>query len=565
MQPKQRSQGARRALVTAVFAAASTSGRALLLASELDIVVGGWFPPPPALQNDVPPVVQLVPMPRLAPVTEPPPEVVPSPSPAALMALSALSRNLTSVQDDVEKAETKFFGKNFDVNAVQSFMKRDAEMKSSNQAAKTSIAALEMKRNGLRTQLSRGRQQLQVRQSRMRAEEEQLQNTEAKQQSTKQEIQREIANLRTVREEEGFLMKQIHEDLQTPVEQQLLKSEMMKHQIQTAIAKGEAFKALVEEQELGKTRMAIDVELKKHQNLKMQLLTLHKYGEACHTREDQIEKETHLQNVEGPKENLLVDAVEKHAIAAENAATQRLQAEKMILSAELKEVENQVKMAFTALTAKTKQFERLKVEITAQFKATRAEMEEDMEYIKKVNKAIHANIQKEKQDRKKLELVELTIIQIMKELDPAKLATLKADYKALQKAFIRTDAALQKSKMAESQALAEAGEAAAETKAFSAAAKTSQEEKEKATEEGSAELKKEVLKAAAHKAKAEKDAKAAMVALEVKCRDEWDDISAKKAKEVKACDALQSELSVAKAQQEVLMSTLKARAAAAVL
>jgi len=474
--------------------------------------------------------------------------------------LSQITQKLISVQNDVDKTEKAILGKVFDIQAIRNFMTHHAELNAANQVAKNDVGALEIKSDELNKRLAGMKLQQQVRQGLMRAESAQLEAMVAQQGATIHALQQEIAARKTIRAKQA-LMKQVHDQLTMEKAQQVLKGEMMKQQIEVAINKGEELKDLAQDAELSKVKMAMEIELKKHQSLRMQLVTLHNYGDACHTRVEQLGKQTHIQAVEGPKEDLLLKAVEKHAIAAENAATQRLQAEKMILSAELEQAKMNVKMAHSALTAKTKQFERLKGEITATFTATRSEMKANMDRIKTLNKAIHANIQKEKEDRKKLAMVEMTVQDLMKELDPTRMATLNADNYALKSAFTRTEQALKKSKMEEAQALAEAGETAAEVKALEEAAKISKQEKLKAAKEGAEELKKATLEATKNQEQADKTKNAAQAALEKKCRPEWDTISSKKNKELQTCKALESELAVAKAQQETLMQTLKAEVA----
>lgn len=460
--------------------------------------------------------------------------------------LSQVSQRLLTVQGNMQQAEKSVLGKVFDLQTVRSFLTHHQQYGAANQVLRNDVAALNIKAEDLSAQVAAARTQLQAAQGIRRAETAEAQTMLAQEDGTILTLHEEIAKTRvrmSTQEKVEVKLTHVHDDL--------VKNE------QLAAAK-RAHDAIVNQQ----VAVATNSELLKHQSLRNQLISMHRYGEACHGQAESLKKALKHEVVVAPADTTLLRAVEAHAVEADNAAMQRLQAEKLILLAELAQAEQESKTAHAKLVAETHAFDTQKAQVVNEFKATRAEMVSTMDRIKTLGKAIRVNIRARNQAQVKRDLVEATRQEMLKELDPTKIHMLEAENAALKARYNFSAAVLMKSKMAEAKAIAVKDQATANMKASKKASAASYEEAEEAKKEGKAEVKEAMLKAEEEKVKARKEIDAAKAALEMQCRAKWDVRAAEKDKEVQQCDALASSLATEQAKLETLKTTLQAQVSA---
>merc|ERR1719375_2435216 len=430
-------------------------------------------------------------------------------------------------------------------------MVHDAEASAANQVAANDLKTLKMKAEEISKAVAGARVQLQAMLSVQRAQKAQLEAMLIQQQSTIEHLRAEAYNNAGVIADHVRLRK-VHDQLVIAKQNELAMAKAAHLHDQQVEQKEQA--------ENAQLNVWLDNEAAKQANLKGQLITMNQYGQACHKRVSELEKEMVAASktiVVETKESALLETVQAHANVADEAAMQRLQAEKMILRAE-----QESQKEYAELKQKTQVYDALKDHIVHQFNDIRSQMQGSVARIKVLNEGIRQNIAASSEAKTKVDLLDKTRQELIVELDPSKMAVVKAEHHALQDAYNRTEVTLHKSKLAETMAFTDAQEAKAGAMAAQEAVKISKEQALQAVAEGEAEVRAAVAEAEANKQEARKKKEDAAAALEMKCREEWDVRSATMKKQQTECKALKSELEVAQAQADTLKETLKAQVSA---
>jgi hypothetical protein len=554
-----------------------------------------WVQPavaaPPAVETPAPPAPQEVtvrialPEPPVAEVAAPPPaeEVAPPPPPASMKApaeekpeekavapceekapaepappeagdlfrrvnekidgerktISAVSEELLEVGGDVAKTEQTLVGKMLDVETARSLVSKHKEIDAANARAHADFANLRHQIDSLSTLLAKSQHAYQEMGIAQRQAEMRLESKLALQiQQLKDESNR-IKGLKLLQGKLSTTRKQlVNKGMHT-----VAKGLGAKHEIQELLK-------------------AIQVEAADEFRLKRSLVEVHNYSVLCHNQAEKLTHDIGAAVALAPKQSVAAAAAERQGEATQKAATERLQAEGVLLRAQIHQTENEGAMAMVSLKQSRLALSELEQSIISEVVTISGKMNISKERQVLLEKSVQDNVGKMDEDNGRKIGLENEIAELHKQVNPIVFAALDAENAALKVEIVEATSLLAKSKETEAQGFASLSQLQAEEEAARTAVDVAHAAVNSAQAQGQAQLQDAVGKAQESEVKAKDLETKAHAVVNERCAPKWDERETQTGDEVAECRGVGEELTIVKAQKETLEQTLKAQQSA---
>jgi len=457
--------------------------------------------------------------------------------------LGMVAASLMSVQSAVDTTERSMLGKVLDLQTAKSFFQRKGEIESANEVLQDDVSKLNTQVEGLSAGVSKVQREFLAAAAQNLNSEGKLRAEMLEDKSLIQSINAELVSGSNVQDALRKLSK-IHDDL---------------------MAEGAAVlragqKAVVM---LKGRRDASKTEVGKIKSLRTQLVLMNNYSIACHASVEKTSERLGKAMLKDSKDSQAGIMTQNQQRKAEEAAEQRLLAERALLVSEVKRIEGEETQGMGRLRDLREDLQRIQGNVVTEVRSLELEIAQEKERLKNMRTALMENTQAMDNDLKAKQVTDAQIAEVSKQLheteNPVIIATTEAQNDALKIELTQAYGMWKTVKQTETVALLNVEQAATQVATAKEGSDLASQALVATRKEGEEKLADAVKKAKDNEDKAMALIEKARAAIAGRCKPKWDQIRNKKNKKLKTCKRRKSELIMEKAKKESLMQTLKAR------
>jgi len=458
--------------------------------------------------------------------------------------LGKVSAALMSVQTSVDKTERSMLGKVLDLQTARSFFSRHEEIDTANDKLKDENTKLNSQVEELSSTISQVQKKYLSDAQKNRISEGKLREQIIENDSMLQSLNAELSHSDEIKEELKRLEK-IH-------------TELMAESVQAAEAGRKTETMLVEARGTNRN------EVRKHSGLRSQLVAMNNYSTRCYDDVAKKSKKLGILMVSESKDSQAAELTLKQKRKANDAAEQRLLAEHALLVSQVKKIETQALQEVDRVKDLRGDFKTLEHNIVASVHEMEEKIKAESERVKSLSVDLMENAQSEEESNTRKEALDARIEKLMAEVrdseNPIIIATTEGQNQALEAELAEGFVLWKNSKRAETAALLNVDQAAADLSAQMSSLKLADKALATARMEGRKKVAEAVKKAAASKAKAQILIDKSRAAILTRCKPNWDAIWKTKRAKLMQCKSRKEEMSMEMAKKDILVQTLKAQA-----
>jgi len=454
--------------------------------------------------------------------------------------LSSVTEELIGVGSDVDQTEKALLGRIVDAETARSLMVQHQEMEAANKRAHADMQNLREQAASLTKLLAQAHQEYIMQGEAQRMEEKALETKLATSAHATALVERKLPPLR-------FLAKKL----------------TVKHTKLAKEAETSKMTGVTVHNELQQLFADIRAEAADEATLRRSLVEVHNYSVACHARANALQADVAVAAKHMPKTSAAGAAAEKQSEATQRASSQRLQAEGVLLRAQIQQTETSGAHALENLKADRLAMSQLEGRIIEDVQIIGAKMNETKKRTAKVQEAVQENINKRSEDAGRKASLDLELRKLHERVSPVIYAALDAENMALKAEISEVTGLLAKAKRSEVGSYVQLVQNEAEMKGQQMASAAAQAAVRQAEEDGRVMIGKALQEASKNKAKAEILLQKSNAKIAERCNPEWDKRDEETDEEVKKCRSIQEELLIVNAQKDTLLQTLKAQQTAA--
>lgn len=457
--------------------------------------------------------------------------------------LGKVSASLMSVQSSVDKTEQSMLGKVLDLQTARSFFSRHEEIDTANNKMEDENAKLNAQVEDLSSTLSKEQKKYLSDAMKNRASEGKLHEQIVENNALIASMDAELSKSDDYKAELKKLEK-IHRDLMA----EATNLTEMGRQTETW---------------LHTTRGNNANEVRMHKSLRYQLIAMNNYSTKCYTSVAKASQKLGMLMVSEAKDSQATALTLKQKAKATDATEQRLLAEHALLVSEVMKIEREALQGVTKVKDMRHDMTLLERNILREVNNTEAKIKEEKERIKSLSIDLMQNAQAEEEENTRKEAMDLRLEKLIAEIhdsqNPISIATTEGQNQALHAELGEGYALWKEVKRAETAALLNSEQAAADLSAEHQGLKLAEKGLAIARKEARKKVEEAVKKAAIGKAKAQAVMDKARMAIVLRCKPSWDEIWKTKRVRLVQCKNWKEELEMEAAKKSVLVTTLQAQ------
>lgn len=447
---------------------------------------------------------------------------------------------LLSVQNNMNSAEKKLFGKVFDLESERNFLARHQQLVSENAELADDLDGLNEKIATLSSQLDKvQRSFVSVKHQHQKAEKE-MHEKLAENDFTMAGLHKQLVGSHKIQEDYDKLLG--------------VKKALDKEGEEIKATADAAAKELTD----AKTQLN-ENEIVIQPNLQKQLVHQHSYGVACHVKVHELDLRLRAVLAAKPVQSKAEKAASDHAMSQSVAMDQRLQIENDFLNQQVAHAEAALAGLEEEDRAAAAKLAQLKVEIVSEKQAVMDALSNLKEHMTTMQDAMDQNIDTRKRKEAQLIIDSDTLEELQLKMSAGGIDNLMKENAKLKAMLMAAQSKLQQSQAEEAEAKAFSQEKVAENAALQDMAHISQ----KKAEDSFAKAQKQVAAAAKDAEKTEAKSKAitdqADAAVAAKCKPDWDKRNEKANSKMAKCQVYRDDLDAAHAEIETLKVSLEAQ------
>lgn len=464
-------------------------------------------------------------------------------------ALGDVSKDLMGVQGEVDRTEQSLLGKVFDLQTARGFYANHQQVDAQNTQAKAAVEKLSQQVQELSTELS-------VAQSDFvadgHAEVSQEQNLTAQAIADEAELQ----ELKSETDKDKDV-ESVSEKLAT------VHHELASEATKVAKVEGEARTKLTNVQAASK------YETCRHRILRRQVFQMHNYSVMCNSKVKEAAKNLDVMIQKQAKDQKTAVLVVSQAQASNQATEQRLLAENALLRAEINKVEAAEVRLLAELQHQQEELQALQQEVAMEVREVELRVGVAKERLKMLEAGLKGNSDSESEDLAQLKAAQEELHKLEEQWhtqeSPIVIATLESQNAAMEAESKEGARLVAQATYEEAAAIANLEQANATIVAEREAAKIAANAIIVAQHEAEIQLQRSVNASHENMLKAAAKRRAADIAVQARCKSEWDAISSEIDDRMHQCRNWQERFDVLEAQRNVLRISVQGQVQAETL